>query len=129
MVSVKPELGCNMTAFKAYRYKIALDAGNAPTLQEGRGATAARTGVGVYTLTMVPAADLAVGAEFKGMTVTLNQAAGTLDLRVTTGGYASATGIATFYTSLTSTGAQANPPAAGAQNFVTVELFFGSPTE
>lgn len=126
MIGVKPELGHNMTEVKRYGYRVALDAANAPTLTEGRGAVAARGGVGIYTLTFQ---DLPQGAEFKYATVTLNQAAGTLDLRVTSGGYASSTGVFTFYTSLTSTGAQANPPAAGAQNFVSVELVFGSPTE
>lgn len=125
-IGVKPELGHNMTNVKRYGFRIALDAANAPTLSEGRGASVARTGVGVYTITL---ADLPASAEFKYAMLTLNQAAGALDLRVTSGGYNSTTGVFTFFTSLTSTGAQANPPAVGAQNFVSVELVFGSPTE
>lgn len=124
MIGSRPEEGSNIANVRRLGYRVALDGANAPTLSEGPGATAARTAVGTYTLTQL---DLPAGKEFKYALLSICKASGTVDIDVKDGGYNSTTGVYTFYTVLSSTGANANPPAAAATNYVSVELVFGSP--
>lgn len=125
MLAFKPVAGSNITGLKVIHCKIALDGSSAPSILEGRGVTVARSNTGIYTITLQDAP----GAEFKGMQISLCKASGTLNLKVDDGGFNASTNVATFYTSLSSTGALADPPAAAATNYVSVTLLFGSPAE
>lgn len=97
---------------------FAYDAGNAPTLLEGRQFSVARTGTGVYTVTLNEWG-LALYSKQVSMQKT---AAG--DIQVEFGDIDLSAGTVIIRTVLSSTGAAANPPAADANNTISFTLEF-----
>ena len=123
MFSWKPIRGTNLTNKVEVCGRIAFDAANADVISEGKGFTAARTGVGVHTITMAP--DLP-GFEFKGARLQYSANAA-VDLVPQSGGYVSSTGVFTYR--LLAAAAATEAPAANANNWLYFELVFGSTVE
>lgn len=133
MLTYMPEKGSNIVGPIHFYFKIKIDAGNAPTLLEGPGATVSRTGAGAYSIILKDPPQ----GEFKYMMTSLIlDSTATVNLDAFPGGYKASTQTATATTRLSSTGALNDPPAFAAHGggasddgdpILVVHLVFGSP--
>ena len=120
MLGTYPEIGSSMPALRRFCFLIAPDGTSAPTLSEGKGATVSYSATGKILITF---AELPKG-EFKGALMGTSFSAATA-LDVQGQGYNATTGVFTVQY-VDYTGAAAAPSAANANNWLYVELIFGS---